>query len=114
MQGMKNPFLVGEKVYLRPLERDDAPLLLPWVNDSEVIANLIMYTPKNLQSELEFIERASKSDTDIILGIALKGSDKLIGTTGLHRPDWKNRNCMFGILIGEKTGWEAQRHKRQK
>lgn len=69
MQGMKNPFLVGEKVYLRPLERDDASLLLPWVNNPDVIANLIMYTLKNLQSELEFIERASKSDTEILLGI---------------------------------------------
>ncbi len=105
MQGMKNPFLVGEKIYLRPLERDGAPTLLPWVNDPDVIANLIMYTPKNLQSELEFIERAYKSDTEIILGIALKADDKLIGTTGLHRIDWKNRNCLFGILIGDKTEW---------
>ncbi len=105
MQDMRNPFLVGEKIYLRPLERDDAPTLLPWVNDPDVIANLIMYTPKNLQTELEFIERASKSDTEIILGIALKANDKLIGTTGLHRLDWKNRNCMFGILIGDKTEW---------
>ncbi len=105
MQGMRNPFLIGEKIYLRPLERDDAPTLLPWVNDPDVIATLIMYTPKNLQSEIDFIERAYKSDTDIVLGIALKGSDKLIGTTGLHRIDWKNRHCMFGILIGDKTEW---------
>ncbi len=105
MQGMRNPFLVGEKIYLRPLERDDAIILLPWVNDPDVIATLMMYTPKNLQTELEFIERAYKSDTEIILGVALKGSDKLIGTTGLHRIDWKNRHCMFGILIGDKTEW---------
>lgn len=105
MQGMKNPFLIGEKIYLRPLERDDAPTLLPWVNDPEVLATLMMYTPKNLQSELEFIERAYKRDDEIILGIALKANDKLIGTTGLHDIDWKNRNCMFGILIGDKTEW---------
>ncbi len=106
MQGMRNPFLIGEKIYLRPLERDDAPTLLPWVNDQDVIATLMMYTPKSLQAELEFIEHASKSDTEIVLGIALKGSDKLIGTTGLHRIDWKNRHCMFGILIGDKTEWD--------
>lgn len=105
MQGMRNPFLVGEKIYLRPLERDDAPILLPWVNDPDVIATLRMYTPKNLQNELEFIERTSKSDTEIVLGIALKERDKLIGSTGLHSIDWKNRHCEFGIVIGDKTEW---------
>lgn len=105
MQGMRNPFLVGEKIYLRPLERDDAPTLLPWVNDPDVIATLRMYTPKNLQDELEFIERASQSDTEIILGIALKESDKLIGSTGLHGIDWKNRHSELGIIIGDKTEW---------
>lgn len=103
---MKNPFLIGEKIYLRPLEREDAPTFLPWVNDQEVLATLLLYRPQNLQTELDFIERMYKSDTDIVLGIAVKGSDKLIGSTALHQIDWKNRHCMFGILIGDKSEWD--------
>ena len=30
---MKNPFLTGARVYLRALDRADAPVILPWVND---------------------------------------------------------------------------------
>lgn len=96
---------MGERIYLRPLEREDAPVMLPWVNDPDVLATLFMYTPKNLQAELDFIEHLYKSDTDIVLGIVLKESDRLIGSTGLHRIDWKNRHCAFGILIGDKAQW---------
>ncbi len=37
---MKNPFLIGTKVYLRPLEYEDALLFVPWVNDAEVTRTL--------------------------------------------------------------------------
>src|SRR5436309_3320349 len=33
---MKNPFLIGEKLYLRPLEQEDAPHIVPWFNDPDV------------------------------------------------------------------------------
>lgn len=40
---MKNPFLIGTKIYLRPLEREDAPLLVSWVNDAEVTRTLKVF-----------------------------------------------------------------------
>lgn len=102
---MKNPFLIGEKIYLRPLEREDAPLLVPWVNAPEVRQGLRIFRPLNLTNEEEFVQQIYQSQNDIVLGIALQGSDRLLGSTGLHGIDWKNRHAQFGILIGDPAEW---------
>jgi len=103
---MQNPFLIGERIYLRPLEREDAKIFLPWVNDPDVIRTLMMHTPKNLKAEEEWIEGLYKDDKNIVLGIVVKESDKLIGSTGLHQIDYKNSHAMYGILIGDKAEWD--------
>ena len=102
---MKTPFSIGTKVYLRPLARDDAPLLAQWINDPEVTRTLLMYRPMSLHAEEAWIASLGTSPDEVVLGIALKHSDALIGSTGLHRIDWKNRHASFGILIGVKDEW---------
>ena len=104
---MKTPFLIGEHTYLRPLEREDAPLVGQYLNDPVVRATLQVFQPKPQLAELEFIEGlcAGKSANDIVLGIALKENDRLIGTTGFHQIDWKNRRTSCGICIGAKDCW---------
>jgi RimJ/RimL family protein N-acetyltransferase len=102
---VKNPFLIGRKVYLRPLERDDAPTLVPWINDPEVTHTLVMHRPINLMAELTFLDRMHQSEHDIVLGIALVADDRLIGVTGLHLIDSKNRHTMLGIMLGAKEEW---------
>jgi len=104
-RAMKNPFLLGEKIYLRPLEREDAPLIVAWVNDPEVTRMLDLYRPTNLQAEMDFIEKIYKSEHDIVLGIALKATDALIGVTSLTEIKFRDRNAVFGIFIGEKSEW---------
>jgi diamine N-acetyltransferase len=37
---MRNPFSIGSKVYLRPLDLDDIAALTAWLNDAEVTRNL--------------------------------------------------------------------------
>jgi RimJ/RimL family protein N-acetyltransferase len=103
---MKNPFLIGPKVYLRPLEREDAPLFIPWVNDTEVTRTLaVFYRPKNLQDELAFIDGVSNDEHAVVFGIVVRETDKLIGSAGLHQIHFKDRYAEFGILIGEKSSW---------
>ena len=58
---MKNPFLVGEKIYLRPIELDDAAAMVPWMNDTDVTRSLKVARPMNLDSERAFIERVTRS-----------------------------------------------------
>jgi [ribosomal protein S5]-alanine N-acetyltransferase len=102
---MKNPFLIGTKIYLRPLEREDAQQCLAWFNHPEITRWLLLYRPINLRAEEEFIDKALQSEHDLVLGIAVQTTDRLIGGTGLHQIDFKNRNAGFGISIGAKEEW---------
>jgi len=102
---MKNPILIGKKIYLRPLEREDAATFTPWVNDHEVTRTLLLHRPMSLAQEEEFIERAAQSQQDVVFGIALRKDDRLIGDTALHRVQSRTRSAGFGIMIGDKTEW---------
>jgi diamine N-acetyltransferase len=102
---MKNPFLIGTTVYLRPLERADAPTLVPWVNDPEVSRTILLHRPMNLEAEVAFIDRVNASEHDVVLGVMTKDSDKLIGATGLHHIDFKNRHAAFALSLGDKEEW---------
>jgi RimJ/RimL family protein N-acetyltransferase len=103
---MKAPFLIGERVYLRPLEVEDAPALQPWINDSRVTRTLLTARPWSQAAEREWIERAGQSRDEVHLGIALRADDRLIGTTGLFPIDWRSRHAGFGIEIGEPGEWD--------
>jgi [ribosomal protein S5]-alanine N-acetyltransferase len=102
---MQNPFLIGEKLYLRSLERGDAAQLSTWINNREVARFLKSHRPVNLQNEEEFIESSCKSKEELVFGIVTKDNDRLIGCTGLHGFDQINRHCFFGIFIGDTAQW---------
>ncbi len=102
---MKNPYLIGKTIYLRPLEREDAPLLVPWINDPDVTRTLEFYLPMNLRAEEAFIERLYPNPEELALGIVVKEGDQLIGVTGLRQIDTRSRHASFGIVIGEKSQW---------
>ena len=103
---MKNPFLIGDNVYLRAIEVEDAPCFVEWLNDPEVRCYLARnFPPLNLGREREWIENLYKDQNRVVFGIVLKTSDKLIGSTGLEGIDWRNRRAGFGIVIGDKTEW---------
>jgi RimJ/RimL family protein N-acetyltransferase len=98
-------FLEGRLVYLRPFERSDAPDLLPWVNDPHVTRTLLFARPVNLQAEERFIEQVSSSADTVVLGIAEHGTDRLVGSVGLHGMDPATRQAQFGIFIGNPADW---------
>jgi RimJ/RimL family protein N-acetyltransferase len=103
---MRNPFLIGERLYLRPLEESDIPTCLRWINDPEVTRTLASYRPINELREREWFQGQYKDEHNIILAIALKGSDKHIGNISLDGIDWKERQAELGIIIGEKDEWD--------
>ncbi len=102
---MKNPFSVGERIYLRPVELEDVPLLQGWINDPEVNRFLGAFMPINGVREREWIEGLYKEPGNMVLLIVLKDGDVPIGSCGLHsmRMDFPNRSAELGILIGEKA-----------
>jgi RimJ/RimL family protein N-acetyltransferase len=101
---MQNPFLAGEHIYLRPLEPGDAPTLTPWFNDAEVTRNLLRGGPMSQRAEEEWLAKVGQGD-EAALGIVLRDGDRLIGSTGLHKIDWRNRHAAFGIAIGVVEEW---------
>jgi RimJ/RimL family protein N-acetyltransferase len=101
---VQNPFLVGEQVYLRPVEVADAPAIVPWFNDPEVSRFMLRHLPMSLFAEEEFLRKRASNETDVALGIVDKASDRLIGTSGLH-PEMRCRSARFGIVIGDKAAW---------
>ena len=100
--------LIGEKVVLRGLELYDAKELHKCVNDWEVRRYLGMFYPFSEIEEEEFVKSSwerRKKGTDFIFGICEKENGQLIGTIGLHKVDWKNRNAELGIAIWKKEYW---------
>jgi len=102
---VKNPFLIGTNVYLRPLERDDAPHFVTWMNDPEVTRTLVFRGPINLRAEEAFLDKLYQSEHDFSLGIVIRQTNTLIGAAGFHYIDFRNRHASFGIAIGDKAEW---------
>jgi UDP-4-amino-4,6-dideoxy-N-acetyl-beta-L-altrosamine N-acetyltransferase len=102
---MQNPFIVGDKIYLRPLDMEDIDLFILWLNDEEVRQYLSRMTPLNRTREKEFIENLYKDEREIVLGIVVKENDQLIGNIALHKISIPFRNAGLGIFIGDKSCW---------
>jgi [ribosomal protein S5]-alanine N-acetyltransferase len=99
-------FLVGELVSLRPLEREDAPALVRWLNDPDVRQGLQTFRPLNLAAEYEFLESlGSTQEKQVVVGIIERSSGALVGACGLHDISWRDRRAQFGIFVGEKRRW---------
>lgn len=97
-------FLKSKRVVLRPVMREDVPLLIKWINDPDVRKYLSAYMPMMEADEDEWFENLHKRKPgDIILTIVVDG--KAIGTMGIHKIDTRNRTAETGALIGEKEYW---------
>jgi RimJ/RimL family protein N-acetyltransferase len=103
--GMKNPFLIGERIYLRPLDEGDLERCLGWINDPEILATLGRRSPMSRSMEREWLLGQYKEDRTFSLAIILKDGDRHIGNTGLHGITSVDRSAEFGILIGDKDVW---------
>jgi len=68
-----------------------------------------MYLPMTEMGEEKFIEElgTTRANSDVLFVIeAIEGaSTKPIGSCGLHQINQKDRNAIFGIVIGEKDYW---------
>ena len=102
---MNVPFLIGDRLYLRPLDEDDLDRCLRWINDPEIIVNLGRRTPMSRTAEREWLLSQYKSEKDLPLAIVLKAGDRHIGNAGLHAITPVDQSAEFGLLIGEKDAW---------
>lgn len=101
--------LKGQRVLLRSIKKSDLSNMLKWYNDPEVIQYLSLYLPMTEMGEEKWLEDicTKRKETDVVFMIeAIVGKRKIpIGSCGLHRINWKDRDAEFGIAIGEKKYW---------
>lgn len=93
----------GNLVRLRPIEREDLPTFVRWINDPEVTEFLLLEPPMSLDDEEAWYAHVLKAK-DKVFSIETKDG-KLIGNIGTVDLDWMNRKTEIGIMIGEKDHW---------
>ncbi len=99
--------IYSDDIRLRAIEREDIPTFVRWFNDPEVRRYLLMFEPMSKVKEERWFEARLDRTDDYLFGIEVPVKDgwQLIGNVGLHRVDWVNSNCIFGIVIGEQAFW---------
>ena len=102
---MSVPFLIGDRIVLRPLGAEDVDRCMRWINDSEIQARIGRRHPMGRVQEEEWLAGQYKCDDHLNLAIVVKDGDRHIGNCGFNRIDFINRNAEFGILIGERDAW---------
>jgi len=96
----------GKKIRIRAIEKTDIDEIMKWINDREVMDNLIMRYPVSRYQEEKWIEKALDESSPRNKVFALETKDGVyLGGIGLHRIDWENRNAEAGIVIGKKEYW---------
>jgi len=103
---MRTPFLVGDRIYLRPLDAaTDLDRCLRWINDPELQARIGRRHPMGRTQEQEWLDGQYKQDDHMNLAIVVADGDRHIGNCGFNAIDSVNRSAVFGIMIGETDTW---------
>lgn len=100
--------LPGKRIKLRAMEPEDIPAMVRWLNDPEVIENLLRYAPLSIKEEEGWYQKMIASPAEehyYMIDVLDEDTVKTIGTTHLHNVDWKNRSAEIAICIGEKNYW---------
>jgi RimJ/RimL family protein N-acetyltransferase len=98
-QELQNPFIIGERIYLRPLEPgQDNHDYARWRNNEEIRRYFSIYPSSDTRGR-ERIEELYKSFTHIIFGVALNSDNTLIGLVGLKDINLLNQSAEFYNII---------------
>lgn len=101
----QNPFIVGDRLYLRPLEPgQDNHLYSTWLNNEEIRRYFSVYPTSDSRGK-ERLENLYKSFAHIMFGVARKEDNVLIGLVGLKDINQLNQSAEFYVIIGDPSAW---------
>lgn len=104
---MDKQFLVGKKIFLRGLEKNDLENLSFWLSDSSITRFLQQgERPHTIETLQKNYDVESKDDHQISFAIIDKKSKKHIGWTGLYSINWISRYAEMRIFVGDKKFWK--------
>lgn len=92
--------LVGERIYLSPMNADDVEIYTRWMNDRKVtdgIGNTAHLF--GLEEETRFLEGDHEG---YLFAVIRSEDDQLIGNCGIQRINWIHRRAEVGLFIGEE------------
>jgi len=103
---VKTSFLVGERVYLRPFEREDLPSIQAWSNNPEVRCLTGEVRPMSQIGAGECLERVREDRDRVWFVVALREDGRIVGEAGLLRmfPAWRTTD--LSLIIGDREAWD--------
>ena len=98
-------FLIGEHVYLRPLDAGDLMYIQKWANDPGIRGLIGQVRPMSRAKAEAFYAQVKSDDHRVWFIVALKEDNRVIGEAGLLRmfPAWRTTD--LSIIIGEREAW---------
>lgn len=98
--------ICGERVRLRPHEREDLPRYVKWLADPLLRDNLALAVPFGLEEETRWFD-SLRSLPDIERPFAIEAKDdqgswRLVGSVGMQGFDWRSRSAEIGLFVGEE------------
>lgn len=102
---MKNPFLIGKKIYLRPLEIEDSDFICLGENDEKIRDALFLALPMSPSTSKEKIQKQIDAPDTILFTIVLQENETPVGQTGLFRVDFVSRAAVFFLAILVTDYW---------
>ena len=94
--------IVGDRIYLSPMNSDDYEKYTEWLNSYEVGKGTGAITRMtSIESEKEWLARATSEKYNFAM--VLKDTDTLIGNISLMKVHDVNRTAELGIFIGDEN-----------
>jgi RimJ/RimL family protein N-acetyltransferase len=97
----KKQMLKAEHIALAPLDNDDLPSLMSWINDREQVLFNAPYKPVHESQHKAWFESIQQRNDIVIFGIRLLRDNQLIGSCQLHSIDHVHRSAELQIRIGD-------------
>lgn len=93
--------LEGKKVFLRPIQMEDTPLIVKWRNNENVRNNFVFQETFTNEMHEEWM-RTKVASGDVVQYIIVEKKENFpIGSIFFRNIDLKNHSAEYGIFIGE-------------
>lgn len=108
---MPATFMESDRLWFRAPDAVDAAFITQALQDPRIRRNLLIGRyPFNEDGERKWLERHSQAPAadgkdDVIMTFGLKGEDRALGNSGLHRISMIHRNAEWGIAILRPEEW---------
>jgi len=96
---VKTPFLVGDSIYLRPLELESGPAAARWLGAAEIDGPFARNLPVSDEGARRLIEALTRDERQIGIGVARRADDRLVGVVRLHGVATQRRSAGYRLAL---------------